>query len=117
MRDIPSDSRDESKGAAPDRDRVRELLRLPAIAAQGRERLIGVAMHLFYRHGINAVGLDWILADAGVSKTTFYKHFTGKDDLVVQALAPGVPLPGVPGSDVRGLLTSRVRSRPAARSC
>lgn len=67
-------------------ERVCELLRLPEIAKQGRERLVGVAMHLFYRHGINAVGLDWILAEAGVSKTTFYKHFRSKDELVVQTL-------------------------------
>jgi AcrR family transcriptional regulator len=65
---------------------VCELLRLPEIARQGRERLIGVAMHLFYRHGINAVGLDWILVEAGVSKTTFYKHFKSKDELVVETL-------------------------------
>jgi AcrR family transcriptional regulator len=72
---------------APDvGERVRELLRLPEVPKQGRERLVGVAMHLFYRHGINAVGLDWVLAEAGVSKTTFYKHFKSKDDLVVKAL-------------------------------
>jgi len=65
---------------------VCELLRLPEIAKQGRDRLIGVAMHLFYRHGINAVGLDWILAETGVSKTTFYKHFKSKDELVVATL-------------------------------
>lgn len=69
------------------RSQVCELLRLPEIPAQGRERLVGVAMHLFYRHGIHAVGLDWILAEAGVSKTTFYKHFKSKDELVVAALA------------------------------
>jgi AcrR family transcriptional regulator len=65
---------------------VRDLLRLPVIPGQGRDRLVGVAMNLFYRHGINAVGLDWVLADAGVSKTTFYKHFKSKDELVVAAL-------------------------------
>jgi AcrR family transcriptional regulator len=66
--------------------RVLELLALPAIPERGREHLVGVAMHLFYRHGINTVGLDWILADAGVSKTTFYKHFKSKDELVVATL-------------------------------
>jgi AcrR family transcriptional regulator len=67
-------------------ERVCALLRLPSIPTQGRDRLIGVAMQLFYRHGINAVGLDWILAEAGVSKTTFYKHFKSKDELVVATL-------------------------------
>ena len=67
-------------------ERVCELLELPAIPQQGAERLVGIAMNLFYRHGINAVGLDWILAEAGVSKTTFYKHFKSKDELVVRTL-------------------------------
>ena len=67
-------------------ERVCEMLQLPAIPEQGADRLVGVAMHLFYLHGINAVGLDWILAEAGVSKTTFYKHFRSKDELVVRAL-------------------------------
>jgi AcrR family transcriptional regulator len=67
-------------------EHVYELLRLPDIPAQGADRLVGVAMHLFYRHGINSVGLDWILAEAGVSKTTFYKHFKSKDQLVVKTL-------------------------------
>lgn len=67
-------------------DKVRELLRLPGIPKQGAGRLVGIAMNLFYRHGINSVGLDWILAEAGVSKTTFYKHFKSKDELVVKAL-------------------------------
>ena len=67
-------------------DQVSELLRLPEVPEQGAAHLLGVAGALFYRHGINAVGLDWILAEAGVSKTTFYKHFKSKDALVVMAL-------------------------------
>ncbi|GJM24923.1 MAG: TetR family transcriptional regulator [Phycisphaerae bacterium] len=62
------------------------LLTLPEIPRQGRERIIGTAIALFYRHGINAVGLDRILSEVGVSKTTFYKHFESKDELVVVAL-------------------------------
>ncbi len=65
---------------------VSQLLALPDIPQKGRARLIGVAIHLFYRHGINAVGLDCILTETGVSKTTFYKHFESKEDLVVAAL-------------------------------
>jgi AcrR family transcriptional regulator len=66
--------------------RVREILRLPGVPEQGAGRLVAVALDLFYRHGINAVGLDWILAEAGVSKTTFYKHFKSRDELVLKAL-------------------------------
>jgi len=63
-----------------------ELLALPEIAPRGRGRLIGVAMHLFYRHGINPVSLDRVIDEAGISKTAFYKHFESKDDLVVATL-------------------------------
>ncbi len=65
---------------------ILELFTLPPIAAQGRDRLVGVAMGLFYFHGISPIGLDRILAEAGVSKTTFYKHFESKDELVVATI-------------------------------
>jgi AcrR family transcriptional regulator len=43
-------------------------------------------MRLFYAHGINAIGLDRLIEEAGISKTAFYKHFDSKDTLVVEAL-------------------------------
>jgi len=68
------------------RRRILDLFTLPPIPEQGRDRLVGVAMALFYFHGITPIGLDRILAEAGVSKTTFYKHFESKDDLVVATI-------------------------------
>tara|TARA_R110002096_G_scaffold79532_10_gene186818 strand:- start:18914 stop:19540 length:627 start_codon:yes stop_codon:yes gene_type:complete len=65
---------------------VLELFTLPPIPKQGRGRLVGVAMALFYYHGITPIGLDRILAEADVSKTTFYKHFESKDELVVATI-------------------------------
>lgn len=65
---------------------VVKLLGAPEIAKQGRERLIDFAIDLFYTHGFNAVGLDQVIAAAGVTKTTFYKHFDSKDDLIVAAV-------------------------------
>lgn len=62
---------------------VAELLGQPPPPATGRERLIAAGIELFYRHGFQAIGLDRIIAHAGVTKTTFYKHFEGKDDLVL----------------------------------
>jgi AcrR family transcriptional regulator len=44
------------------------------------------AIELFYTHGFNAVGIDQIIDAAGVTKTTFYKHFDSKDDLMVAAV-------------------------------
>ena len=63
-----------------------ELLGLPELPKNGRERLIATAVDLFYRHGFGAVGIDRVIATAGVTKTTFYKHFEGKDDLMVAAV-------------------------------
>jgi AcrR family transcriptional regulator len=65
---------------------VTELLGLPPAPTTGRERLVAAAIELFYRQGFGAVGIDQVIALAGVTKTTFYKHFEGKDDLMVAAV-------------------------------
>lgn len=51
-----------------------------------RDRLLDTAIDLFYANGVNSIGLDNIIADTGVTKTTFYNHFESKEDLVVAAL-------------------------------
>jgi len=51
-----------------------------------REKLIQCAMRLYYLNGINAVGLDRIIAEVGVTKTTFYNHFQSKDELTIEVL-------------------------------
>lgn len=51
-----------------------------------REQLIDVAMQLFNRHGYHATGVDRIMAEAGISKATLYRHFVSKDELVVAVL-------------------------------
>jgi AcrR family transcriptional regulator len=48
-----------------------------------REKLLDVASELFYQHGIRAVGIDTIIAQAGVAKASLYNHFSSKDELVV----------------------------------
>lgn len=63
-----------------------ELLGVQDLPEAGRDRLVVKAIELFYRHGFQAVGLDRVIREAGVSKTTFYKHFDSKDDLVVAAI-------------------------------
>lgn len=54
-----------------------------AEASPARRRLLDTATRLFYQGGIHAVGIDRIIAEAGVAKATFYNHFPSKDDLVV----------------------------------
>ncbi|WP_369174905.1 TetR/AcrR family transcriptional regulator [Streptomyces sp. R28] len=51
-----------------------------------RERLVEAASRLFYYEGVRAVGVERLIAEAGVTKVTFYRHFAAKDDLVVAYL-------------------------------
>lgn len=53
---------------------------------EARQRLLTAAYDLFSRQGIRAVGIDTIIARAGVAKMTFYRHFPSKDDLVLAFL-------------------------------
>src|SRR3954471_8313621 len=50
------------------------------------DRLLATATRLFCRHGINATGIDKILAEAGVAKMTLYNQFGSKEGLVFAVL-------------------------------
>ncbi len=58
----------------------------PTRPSAARERILDAAFALFYARGIRGVGIDLIIAESGVAKATFYKHFPSKDDLVVAYL-------------------------------
>lgn len=47
-----------------------------------RGRILKTASALFYREGTRAVGVDLIVAKSGVAKTSLYRHFPSKDDLI-----------------------------------
>jgi AcrR family transcriptional regulator len=47
-----------------------------------RERITSAAAELFYRRGIHATGVDTLIAQAEVSKRTFYQHFPSKNALI-----------------------------------
>ncbi|MBA3676526.1 MAG: TetR/AcrR family transcriptional regulator [Sphingosinicella sp.] len=51
-------------------------------AGDVRERILATASDLFYRQGVRAVGVDLIVEQAGVAKTSLYRHFPAKDDLI-----------------------------------
>lgn len=53
----------------------------------GAIRARDAAARLFYEHGIHAVGVDRIAAEAGVTKKTLYDRFGSKEQLVVEYLA------------------------------
>lgn len=54
----------------------------PARTARAREQALKTASQLFYARGVRAVGMDEIVARSGVAKTTIYRHFRTKDDLI-----------------------------------
>jgi AcrR family transcriptional regulator len=57
-----------------------------ARATQARERLLEAAYSLFSRRGVQAVGIDEVVATADVAKATLYRHFPSKDDLTLAFL-------------------------------
>jgi AcrR family transcriptional regulator len=48
-----------------------------------RARILAKAGQLFYAEGYRAVGIDRVIAEAGVAKATFYHHFPSKDALIL----------------------------------
>jgi AcrR family transcriptional regulator len=48
-----------------------------------RERILIAARDLFYRNGLHSVGVDAIAEAALTNKTTLYRHFKSKDDLIL----------------------------------
>ena len=65
-----------------------------------RERILDAADRLFYAHGIQSIGVDAVVAEAGISKRTLYKHFGARELLIAAYLErrgarqPEVPVPG-----------------------
>jgi AcrR family transcriptional regulator len=60
---------------------------VPAGSAEVRERILQTASTLFYQRGVRAVGVDLVVEEAGVAKTSLYRHFHTKDDLIAAFLA------------------------------
>ena len=51
-----------------------------------RERILSTACFLFHQQGYNNTGINQIIKDANVSKSSFYVHFRSKDDLCIELL-------------------------------
>jgi len=51
-----------------------------------RQQLIDIAFMLFYKNGINTIGINEILKVSGIAKKTLYNHFEGKQELIIAAL-------------------------------
>jgi len=52
------------------------------MAASRKDHLLHTALKLFNQYGFHATGIDRVQAESGVSKTTMYKYFKTKDDLI-----------------------------------
>jgi AcrR family transcriptional regulator len=98
--------------------------------SEARSRLLSTATRLFYTEGIRAVGVDRIVAEAKVTRATLYRHFPGKDDLIVGYLreadlairgqVAAITARGLPAADtlraIAGSIADGVRS-PGFRGC
>lgn len=51
-----------------------------------RDELVRQALEIFYRDGFQATGMDALVAATGISKTTMFKHFRTKDELILAVL-------------------------------
>jgi len=49
--------------------------------------LLNTAAKLFAEHGYHATGIDTIMRVSGVSKTTLYKYFCSKEELILEVLS------------------------------
>ena len=59
----------------------------PRRQSAARERILKTAHDLFSRDGIRATGIDRVIAEAEVTKVTFYRHFHSKGELFEEFLA------------------------------
>ncbi len=51
-----------------------------------RDELVDKALKAFYAHGFHATGMDRLVEETGISKTSMYKHFRSKEELILAAL-------------------------------
>jgi AcrR family transcriptional regulator len=54
--------------------------------SEARARLLDTATRIFYSEGIHSVGVDRIIAEAQVTRATMYRHFKGKEELILAYL-------------------------------
>src|SRR3954467_6211376 len=69
-------------GKSVSRKRIVAAPPAPADEESAHSRLLNAATRLFCKNGINATGIDAIIEEAGTAKTTLYKLFGSKTNLV-----------------------------------
>jgi AcrR family transcriptional regulator len=113
---------------------LRKNYRRPAADSSvrsARQRILDVAIPLFYQQGARAVGIDTIIAKSGVAKMSLYRSFRSKDELIAACLEErdksywrwfdGVVAqhPDHPREQLRGVIRGIAKrtSRPGYRGC
>ena len=81
--------------------------------SEARTRLLTTASRIFYADGIHSVGIDRIIAEAQVTRATLYRHFPGKEDLVVSYLTE---VDHAIRAQVEGVLSSGLPAAGALRA-
>lgn len=103
----------------------------PAPKPRAAERIRQSAGELFYRQGIRAVGVEEIVARAGVTKPSLYRSYASKDELAAAYLrdydagfwkrfdAPAEQHPGDPRGQLLAYLARLAEraQRPGYRGC
>ncbi|WP_284378639.1 TetR/AcrR family transcriptional regulator [Litoribrevibacter albus] len=56
------------------------------MASTKKTLLLETALNLFNEHGFHNTGIDMVQSVSGVSKTTMYKYFKSKDELILEVL-------------------------------
>src|SRR5437868_10246904 len=62
----------------------------PAIDSRSdrtRAALVGAFVALMFREGFENISVQGIAAEAGMARSTFYEHFSGKDDVLRASMA------------------------------
>lgn len=62
------------------------MARKTSTRPSARDRILAAASDLFYKEGVNTVGIDRIIAESGVAKMSLYNNFKSKDDLIAAYL-------------------------------
>jgi AcrR family transcriptional regulator len=80
--------------------------------SRSRAAVIRAATDLLVEGGPNAVTVDSIVYRSGVAKSTIYRHWESRDDIlvsVIESCAPAIPMPEA-DADVVGALRDVVRA-------
>lgn len=96
-----------------------------------RRRIVAAARALFNRHGYAAVGIEAVMAAAGLTRGGFYRHFASKQALYLEAMTeilrdhpardwPDIPFDLSPERAARAIVSAYLSERHCAerdRAC